>query len=276
MAIVAIPMGLAFGDTLKDDAALFGASAKQQAEAIIAEIGRDFQREVRVEAYRQVPADRRAEFAKTKANQDRRRRLLKQWADERAEAVRSTGLFIFCFAESPSVWYVQVEGNADARLRDFKEEDEIEVRRVVDESFKAGNYDEGLVNGLQSAQAAFVANQKKVKPPPAAQPQESATKFHAPPVVDSKASQGQGWFWPIVGVGFALWIVVGLVRAQAASAPEAFLPRFLDGMFGSSAGGWLSHTLLGIAAPPVVGAVSAPGQHATASKLKTVGDPKKA
>jgi hypothetical protein len=230
-----------------------------------------------VEAYRQVPADRRGEFSKTKSNQDRRRRFLKQWADERAEAVRSTGLFIFCFAESPSVWYVQVEGNADARLRDFKEEDEIEVRRVIDESFKAGNYDEGLVNGLQSAQAAFVANQKKVKPPPAAHPQESGAKFHAPPVVDSQASDRTSWLGPIIGVGLVGWVVVGLIRAHVASAPEAFLPRFLDGMFGSSAGGWLSHTLLGIEAPPVVGAVSTPGQHAAApaSKLKPVGDSKK-
>src|SRR6188508_25345 len=129
---------------IKDDGKLFSDSAKQQADAIIAEIHRDFKRTVHIEAYKEPPADRKDEWSKNKTNGEFRRRFFRLWAEERGRATKSD-VFILCYAESLRGWFVQVESSNATKARDFKEEDEDEVRRVFGEYFKDGKYNEGLV-----------------------------------------------------------------------------------------------------------------------------------
>src|SRR5262249_8549680 len=81
LALAAAPAPAA--PTIKDEGHLFSDRAKDRGNALIADIEREFKKEVHVEAYNKPPANKAEEFAKNKGDAAFRDRFFRQWADER-------------------------------------------------------------------------------------------------------------------------------------------------------------------------------------------------
>src|SRR5262245_16444157 len=88
LTLAALVIGLAVtpaaaAPTVKDDGKLFSNTAKEKANALIADIAREFKKEVFVEAYNRPPADRAAEWNNNKSNREFVGKFFREWAERR-------------------------------------------------------------------------------------------------------------------------------------------------------------------------------------------------
>src|SRR4051812_28863153 len=91
--------------TVKDEGGLFTEKTERDANAIIADIDRQFKKEVHVEAYNKPPANRAADWTKNRQDKTFRERFFRQWAEERFRATGTNGILILMYRESPKGYY---------------------------------------------------------------------------------------------------------------------------------------------------------------------------
>src|SRR5262245_35124542 len=94
--------------TVKDEGNLVSEKTEQEANAIIADIQKQFKKEVHVEAYNKPPANKADEFQKRKGDKAYREQFFRTWVQERFQATKTNGLLILIYRESPRGYYVEI------------------------------------------------------------------------------------------------------------------------------------------------------------------------
>src|SRR5262249_5276742 len=155
---------------VKDDANLFSPKTIEEANALIAEIEHKFKKEVHVEAYNKPPADKMADFNEHKRDANYRQRFFTHWAEERYRATGTNGIFVLLNGKSKQGYYVKAKPGPETKKRVFTAEDCRDMEEVILEKFKAGEDNDGLVDGLKFARHSLEANERKVKQPEEARP----------------------------------------------------------------------------------------------------------
>lgn len=125
---------------IRDDADLFSLSAVQRAGQEISEIQRAFNLDVHVETFATLPRELAAQFPE--AGSTKREQLLHHWAEQRARAIRTDGVYILACEDPLRVRVVFTEQilSSDDRQR---------VRKLLDQRFATGRFDQGLLDALQ-------------------------------------------------------------------------------------------------------------------------------
>src|SRR5207302_8241806 len=95
--------------TVKDEGKLFSERAVKEANAIIADIDKQYHKEVHVEAHNKVPPAKADEFNRNKTDPAFRARFFRAWASERFTATGTNGVFVLIYKESPRGYYVKVD-----------------------------------------------------------------------------------------------------------------------------------------------------------------------
>ena len=87
------------GAKVKDEGKLFTDGAEKEANAIIADTMKRFNKEVRVEAYNRPPADKVAEFEQKKRDRVWRERFFKQWAEQQTRTLGTNGVLVLLYRD---------------------------------------------------------------------------------------------------------------------------------------------------------------------------------
>src|SRR5262245_1306118 len=174
--------------TVKDEGKLFSDAAKEQANRLIAEIGREHKKDVVIEGYNKPPANKAAEWAKNKGNKSFVSQFFADWAKERFRALGTNGIYILIFRQDPG-FRVYVEVGPETLRKEFRDEDMRELERLMESKCREKQYDAALVDGLEFIKTAMVANEKKVKQPDEAKPSGTGPVL---PVPDRDQHRGGG------------------------------------------------------------------------------------
>lgn len=143
LLLVSLPaLGASTG--VRDEAHFFSSGAVSQADQIIHQINARHHRDVLIETVPNVPQD----MAQEEQSQGRDA-FFKQWADQRASQEGVSGVYVLICKDPP---HLQVAvGNATAqRLFTYSNRDELSRRMLA--SFKAKDFDQGLLDGVRFIQ----------------------------------------------------------------------------------------------------------------------------
>jgi len=198
--------------TVKDAGGFFSKEAIAEANQKIATIKRDFNKDVLIETYAQVPDDLKATFDK-----EGKEKFFANWAKKRYEQQRVSGISVL-LCKNPQYLYINM-GKETAK-KAFTDKNRNELRSRMTERFKAGEFDKGLLEAVNYIGETFqtTIGPRKVATTPLT---ESATAKSSVPA-DGKAepttqtlenSSILGWVCVgLVGL-LVLWVVIGLIRA---------------------------------------------------------------
>lgn len=255
---------------VRDEAGFFSPDAVRRANEVIQDIERDFKKDLLIETFPTVPADRAEEFKKL--DSAGRKKFFSDWAIERARAAKVNGVYIM-LVKNPG--HLQVEVGQETRKKAFTtaNREELEERmlkklreaaKAPDEAAKKKIHDEALLDAVRYVYNTMKANGagSKVEHPAAGNVGERST--HLPPAnvpphrPASPAGIGLGGIlcWGLLIVGIA-WVVIGLIRAFTGGmgggggygpggmmgggmgGGGGFMTGLLGGLFGAAAGSWL-------------------------------------
>ena len=141
LALLAAPAARAADAEVADGGGFFSAEALSEAGDIILAIQSLYERDVRVETYAEVP-----ESLKARLQRDGQDKFYDDWLNRRAKALGVRGVFILV-TRTPG--RVQVGVDKTTQRRAFKAEDRDALRDALSTAFKAGRYDQGLLDGLR-------------------------------------------------------------------------------------------------------------------------------
>jgi hypothetical protein len=225
---------------VRDDAGLFGADARADAEDQILRIRDRYHLDVVVETVAAAPADQRDRLKHLKTKEIAQ--FMKTWAVERAEAADVNGVYFFICEEPPDVEVVVRPEDAFAKA--LPTADQRRLHSTLIKTMKKGpKYAADRDKALRAAlgQLSDVLHDN----------------LAARPAFDWNVVGG------VIGGALALWFVLGAIRMllhkpdQEAIAAGLERPSLtaglLGGMFGASAGMWIYDRLFfgGPHAPPV-------------------------
>jgi len=126
---------------VEDNAGFFSADAVSKANEIIAEAKRQSGRDLYVETVPSIPADKQANF-----NPEQRGQFFANWADERGKAMQVKGVVVLV-CRDPA--YVEVRVGKDTIQQAFIQRDADQLRAILTTNFKAKQFDQGLIQGVQ-------------------------------------------------------------------------------------------------------------------------------
>src|SRR5262245_5987624 len=121
IGLFAAPAGAA--PTVKDEGKLFSEAAKEQANKVIADIEREFKKDVFIEAYIKVPPERAERWGKDRKDSGSRGRFFKEWAEDRFRSHGTNGILLLLYREAPRSYFVEVVVGPATLKHDFTEED---------------------------------------------------------------------------------------------------------------------------------------------------------
>jgi uncharacterized membrane protein YgcG len=124
-----------------DGGGFFSAEALSEAGDIVLSIQSLYGRDVRVETYAEVP-----EQLKARLRRDGQDKFYDDWLNGRARALGVRGVFILV-TRTPG--RVQVGVDKPTQRRAFSAGDRDALRDALATAFKAGRYDQGLLDGLK-------------------------------------------------------------------------------------------------------------------------------
>lgn len=140
---------------VNDQAGFFSADAVRRADEIIADAQRRSGRKIVVETFPTFPADRRASYSK-----ERERQFYQAWIEERGKATDSDVHVLI--VRDPS--HLEVGSSSDSRRGDFTAADHQATSRAMLERFRARQFDQGLLEAVQTI-AAKVARSDAARSP---------------------------------------------------------------------------------------------------------------
>ena len=144
VALLAATPAVALTPQVKDEAKFFSAEAVQKADRLIREIKDRHGKDLLIETFPTVPDDR-AEKVKH-MDRSERGRFFEEWARERARQEGVNGVYVLICKEPG---HVQVEVGNETRQRAFTVEDRDRLRDILVKAFKAKEYDQGLLDGVE-------------------------------------------------------------------------------------------------------------------------------
>ncbi|NBO93660.1 MAG: TPM domain-containing protein, partial [Planctomycetia bacterium] len=231
--------------SIDDNAGMFSKDAVAKANAKVAQMKRDYGRDVVVETFAEA---KDAE----KANADKGR-YFSDWAKKRYEERKTQGILVL-ICKSPNYVYVQVGDKTRQMAIDDQRRDTIRDRFV--NNFKEKKFDDGLLSAVGYIEDVFSARLKKTV----------ASKQLEPITLSETQSSWLGWLC-VAGAGLlALWVVVGLIRALSGGGAPAsagpgyaggggggFVSSLFGGMLGAAAGMYLYNSFFGSGTSSVFG-----------------------
>ncbi len=234
--------------TVEDNAGFFSAQARKQANAEIAEIKRQYHKDLFIQTFN-VP---RAGFDKVDIkDKEARSRFFHDWANDQARNSGITGVYVLVFKDpsNPKQWWIQpMVGPGTLKSGRFTQANRDELGKRFQARF-AKDPDAALTDAV-----AYVHETLRTNTP--------AAGAVTPPAA---APTGEGMS-PLVGyvcagvvVLLVVWLVIAVIRAMsgggaAAGSPAAgggFLSSLLGGLLGAAAGMWLYNSMFGSHTPSV-------------------------
>lgn len=254
---------------IKDDGGFFSPAAIAKANEVIKEIHRDFKKDLLIETFKTVPADRAEEVKKM--DKAELNKFFQAWALQRARAAQVNGVYILISKEPP---HLQVEVGNETQQKAFTlaNRDEL-ARRVIakfkqaaevkDDEAKRKFYDEGLLEGVNYVYSTMKSN---IGVKGAGLDQPAVPRHDQAPWQQAPQRKAGGGIMEIFGglggllcigliIGLVVWVFIGLIRAFTHSGGGGysggpgygggmgggggFMTGLLGGMFGAVAGSWL-------------------------------------
>lgn len=226
---------------VQDHAGLFSKSAVSEANQIDDRMMREYKHQVTVETFKEIPADRKANFdEKSKTS------FFKEWATQRARDQHVEGVYVL-ICSNPKHLQTEV-GNQTRRV--FSEKNQDELSKILIKDLK-NNPDSALVNAVRFVDSTFASNWGKVQDAP----RRSTTIRHT--TTEGGSSMVPYIIFGILGI-LGLWMLVGLFRGMsggmaggpgmgygAAPGGGGFMSSLLGGMFGAAAGMWMYDSMFG-------------------------------
>lgn len=237
---------------VKDDAGLFTAAAVKRANEIIADVSRRFKKDIVIETYKEVPADK---LGQRKSLGDDR--FFPKWAEDRFAALRTDGVYVL-ICENPKKLLVSV--GKKTQERDFKPADRNRLRDTFVAGLKSGKRDDALVNGVQFIADTIQSNHRGAEERASARRTTTTTM----PAANHNDGGGFNWggilCWGLLIVG-GIWLVFGLIRAFTGGmggmgggpgyggyggyGGGGFFSSLMGGLFGAAAGMWMYNNFFG-------------------------------
>ena len=151
--LVAAGVSSAATSGVEDGASFFGAEAVQKAQNQIKEIKSQLNKDVLIETFKTVPADRQA--GQNLQGEEARRRFFRKWVDDR---IRETQLHGVCVLITRSPGHVEVGVSEDTLKKGFTADDRNKLGKLLLERFEAKKFDEGLLDGVRLVQDTLARN----------------------------------------------------------------------------------------------------------------------
>jgi uncharacterized protein len=260
LGCVTVAMAALVGE-VRDEAGFFSADAIQKANEVIKEIHKDFKKDLLIETYKTLPADKLEEFKKVEKDKAAREEFFQKWARQRGKQAEVNGVIILITKEPG---HLEIEVGNETQKRDFTNADRRELRDLMvgkfkdaakakDETDKKKLHDEALLEGVRFVQKTMKSNIGTIKGSgPVHQP--NPAPIHVP---SQPAARGGGFNWGgLLCMGLIIlavvWVVFGLIRAFTGGfgggggwgggyggGGGGFMTGLLGGLFGAAAGSWL-------------------------------------
>jgi len=256
-----------------DNAGFFSPDAVQKANDKIQKMRRDTGRELLVETFPNIPADKAADY-----KPENRQQFFEQWAHERFKAAHVNGVYVL-ICRDPSSLFV-TSGNLTSQ-KEFTQADDDQLRNLMLPPMKQKQYDEALGKATDfvdstvrqhQTQASQSGGTRSTTPTPGNESSPGNTSSVPPTVATTPRSSGSS-----IGIGtiiiFAIiaFIVIAVIRRIISAArgggtgygnnygpsganPPAggygygntgggFGRGLLGGILGGVAGGWLQNRM---------------------------------
>lgn len=239
---------------VQDDAGMFSAKAKDQANADIGKIKTSFKKDLAVETVARAPEP------SEKVTPEAKRRFYNEWALDRFKNQQVNGVYVV-LAKEPHILRIVV-GDETRRQNVFTLSDEEKLTSIMLAEMKAGKPDSALTKATEFVYTTMAthkqARTEAQKSGGAAAPISKSPSSNQQPQTPTAAG-GTNWVtYLIIGIAIflGLWLLMGLFRGMSGAGGGAsgmagggggggFLTSMLGGLFGAAAGMWLYNNFLG-------------------------------
>jgi uncharacterized membrane protein YgcG len=133
-----------------DAAGFFSADAVTQANQVISDIKQSTKHDLMIETYSSIPADMQSAYDPAKKND-----FFEKWLVSRARVLQVRGVFVL-ICKDPS--RIQLDVGSETRAKAFTIANRDALRDILVSQFKAKNYDQGLLDGVNYVQSTMQAN----------------------------------------------------------------------------------------------------------------------
>ena len=241
---------------ITDEAGLFSADAKRQAEQKMSAAKFDRGLHFNVDTHKSLPADMQKEYDATAD----KAAVMKRWAKSIASGDKAKGPYVLiCLKQGWTVVLIDEE----SVNRGFGKADEDKIRTTFDTAMKDGAHKQGEERlkirdaALLSATDYVINDMRGTK----------VVHTDGTPMKDAKAAKKGGGMgiagWVCIGlvVLLGVWLMIGVIRALTGGGGGGggyggggyggggggggFMTGLLGGMFGAMAGMWLYNNMLG-------------------------------
>jgi uncharacterized membrane protein YgcG len=142
---------------VQDGATFFKPETIAKANDLLAEIGKKHDKDLLIETYATVPADKVA--AVKTMDKEARSQFFQEWANSRAKRRRVNGIYVL-ISKEPG--HIQVEVGRETQKGAFTLKDEAHLREILIVAFDKKEYDRGLLEGVQYVQKTLDDNMAKL------------------------------------------------------------------------------------------------------------------
>ncbi|HEV8293246.1 MAG TPA: TPM domain-containing protein, partial [Tepidisphaeraceae bacterium] len=284
MWIYRLPDGSALAE-VKDETGLFSSSAIKQADQATRQIKQKYGKEMLVEVFAEIPAELRGQYSP-----DRKDQFFADWIKRRFQDLKIDGIYVL-ICRTPS--HIQVDAGGKTRERAFTSQNIDQLTNILATRFRNKEFDQGLLDAINYVDRTLAANLGTASASPnTANPQyhyNTPRQSNLPP-----RASGLRWYWWVLLIGIALFIIARLFRSRAPGGmyaqrygggnypgggypsgsypPGGYPPQsggfgrgMMGGLLGGMAGGWLYDKMShhdqgsGYAPPPDSSGYSQPG-----------------
>jgi uncharacterized membrane protein YgcG len=140
---------------VKDDGGFFKPEIIRKANKGIKAIKNQHKKDLVIETYRSIPAERKDDFEKLGKN-----RFFEEWARERGRALEANGVLILISRE-PS--HLQVEVDSETRKKAFTLANRDRLVQLMLERFRKKEFDEGLLDAVEFVNTTLGSNLRTEK-----------------------------------------------------------------------------------------------------------------
>jgi uncharacterized membrane protein YgcG len=152
-ALIATSLGLlrtspalALDPGVKDAGQFFSADTVTKADAQIQEIKKEHGKDLMLETFASIPEERKSAWEAAKDDKDARTKFFSGWLDDRAHALGVDGVYVL-IVKDPG--HLEVKAGVKTRQQAFTQANQDKLRDILLDAFKAKNYDEGLLKGVE-------------------------------------------------------------------------------------------------------------------------------
>jgi len=135
---------------IRDEGEFFSAEAKRKALESIAELRQRYGKDLVVETFKEIPAERKKDY-----KAEDRNRFFAAWANERAKTLGIDGVYILA-CRTPS--HLQVTVGNEIRKKAFTTEDRNRLSELLLKAFRERKFDEGLLEAVKRVDERLRAN----------------------------------------------------------------------------------------------------------------------